>query len=131
MKPFIAVTRALIVGEDGVLVVKRSDDSHTNPSLWELPGGKVRANETLDEALVREVHEETGLRIRPGHVVGAVEQAFPHKVSVNIIFTVDVLGGGVRISSEHEDWCWYTSGPLRFSPWLEEFKKMRPELFKP
>lgn len=35
MKPFIAVTRALIVGEDGVLVVKRSDDSHTNPSLWD------------------------------------------------------------------------------------------------
>ncbi|MBE2900081.1 DNA mismatch repair protein MutT [Methanothermobacter thermautotrophicus] len=130
MKPFIPVVRALIRGENGVLMLRRSRESGTNPSLWELPGGKVRAGETLDEALSREVHEETGLMVRPLHLLGAYEQMFPQKVSVNIIFSVEVKGGALELSMEHEDFCWFRSGDLEFSPWLSEFKGDRPDLFR-
>lgn len=130
MKPFIPVVRALIRGDDGVLILKRSRDSATNPSLWELPGGKPDGGETLDEALSREVYEETGLEIRPMHVLGAFEQVFPEKVSVNIIFSTEFKGGVPKISSEHEDWCWFRGGEMDFSPWLCEFKNKNPWLFE-
>ena len=50
---------ALIIKEDKVLSVSRKD----NHEDWGLPGGKVDPNETLEEALHREVLEETGYQI--------------------------------------------------------------------
>lgn len=54
-----------------VLLVQRGRE----PSLgmWALPGGLVEIGETLAEALVREVAEETGLAVRPGPFIGSFE----------------------------------------------------------
>lgn len=38
--------------------------------LWSVPGGRVEPGETLADAVVREVREETGLAVRPDSVVG-------------------------------------------------------------
>lgn len=52
---------ALIFNEEGkVLAVSRKD----NKNDWGLPGGKVDEGETIKEALIREVKEETGLDIK-------------------------------------------------------------------
>jgi ADP-ribose pyrophosphatase YjhB (NUDIX family) len=61
-RPFLAVSAAII--RDGkVLVVRRA----RNPGqhLYTLPGGAVEAGERLDEAIIREVREETSLTIEP------------------------------------------------------------------
>ena len=39
-------------------------------SLWKLPGGQVDLNETLEESIVREVKEETGINADPLGVIG-------------------------------------------------------------
>jgi 8-oxo-dGTP diphosphatase len=41
--------------------------------LWSVPGGRVEAGESLRDAVVREVAEETGLRITPGPLAGVLE----------------------------------------------------------
>lgn len=59
----IHVAVATIVNDnDEVFICKRHADSHQG-GLWEFPGGKVEANETVQQALVRELHEETGITI--------------------------------------------------------------------
>jgi ADP-ribose pyrophosphatase YjhB (NUDIX family) len=66
-RPYLAVSAAII--RDGrVLVARRA----RGPALgvWTLPGGVVEAGETLSEALVREVTEETGITIEPITVAG-------------------------------------------------------------
>jgi 8-oxo-dGTP diphosphatase len=40
--------------------------------LWSVPGGRMEAGESEAEAVVREVAEETGLRVRPDRVLGRV-----------------------------------------------------------
>ncbi|WOL31496.1 8-oxo-dGTP diphosphatase [Microcoleus phage My-WqHQDG] len=44
-----------------VLLVKRKADEDFMPSAWEIPGGKVEAGESLGQALMRKVLEETGI----------------------------------------------------------------------
>lgn len=51
------VVTALLWKDGRVLSVSRKDD----PTILGLPGGKVEPGESLEEALVRELHEETGL----------------------------------------------------------------------
>jgi 8-oxo-dGTP diphosphatase len=66
-RPYLAVSAAIL--RDGkVLVVRRARKPALN--LYTLPGGVVEAGETLHDALIREVHEETQLVIEPVALAG-------------------------------------------------------------
>lgn len=61
-RPYLAVSAAIF--RDGrVLIVRRAQPPARG--LYTLPGGAVELGETLAEAVVREVREETGLEIEP------------------------------------------------------------------
>ncbi|NNF07372.1 MAG: NUDIX domain-containing protein, partial [Candidatus Eisenbacteria bacterium] len=66
------VVAALLVEGDRVLVSKRLVDDHF-PGLWEFPGGKVEAGESLAEALIRELKEELDLDIEVGRLFDQLE----------------------------------------------------------
>ncbi len=54
----------VVVRPDGrFLITKRIETKHWAPGWWEVSGGGVRAGETSEEAVIREVGEETGLDI--------------------------------------------------------------------
>ena len=66
-RPFLAVSAA--IARDGkVLLVRRARPPANG--LYSLPGGVVEAGETLHEALVREVREETGMAVEPLGLAG-------------------------------------------------------------
>lgn len=46
--------------------------------LWEFPGGKLETGETPQAAVVREVHEETGLIVRTLHKYCTIKHAYTH-----------------------------------------------------
>jgi A/G-specific adenine glycosylase len=46
--------------------------------LWEFPGGKQRIGETVEEALVRKVEEETGVQVQVGFKHQVLDHAFTH-----------------------------------------------------
>jgi ADP-ribose pyrophosphatase YjhB (NUDIX family) len=56
---------AVILTAEGLLLQRRSDNQ-----LWGLPGGGVEPGESVSTAVVREVHEETGLEVTPVRLVG-------------------------------------------------------------
>jgi len=66
-RPFLAVSAA-IVREGKFLLVRRARPPASG--LYSLPGGVVEAGETLKQALVREIAEETGMRIEPVALAG-------------------------------------------------------------
>ena len=53
-----------------LLLIQRGHAPHRGS--WSLPGGRIEAGESPEQAIVREVREETGLDVRPGPAVGRV-----------------------------------------------------------
>jgi 8-oxo-dGTP diphosphatase len=62
---------AVILEKGRVLLVRRARDPLQG--RWVVPGGRVEWGETLEEAIVREVREETGLDVRPTEMLGVVD----------------------------------------------------------
>ena len=63
--PYRRSSRALLVGGEQVLLAEHH--THAGTSVWVAPGGGVEGNESLLDALARELLEETGLRIDTAH----------------------------------------------------------------
>ena len=68
--PQVAVG-VIVIRDNKVLLVKRKQPP--GEGLWAIPGGRVELGETLQEAIEREVKEETGVTIRAGHPVYTFE----------------------------------------------------------
>jgi ADP-ribose pyrophosphatase YjhB (NUDIX family) len=69
--PLVPCVGAVV--HDGVgrlLLIRRGQEP--SRGLWSLPGGRVEPGESLEEAVVREVREETALDVRAGAPVGRV-----------------------------------------------------------
>jgi 8-oxo-dGTP diphosphatase len=54
---------ALVDQDKKVLLTRRHVSLRIFPHAWVLPGGHVDPNESLEEAVIRELHEETGIEI--------------------------------------------------------------------
>lgn len=69
----VHVVCAILVREDGaVLVCQRALNSHLG-GLWEFPGGKVEPGETPEAALIREMWEELALEVRCERALSPVD----------------------------------------------------------
>lgn len=62
---------AVVLREERVLLVRRANPP--DAGLWGYPGGKVEPGETVEQAAVRELHEETGVRAEVGPVLVTLE----------------------------------------------------------
>jgi len=63
---------AVLIHQGKVLLIRRGKEPLQG--RWVVPGGTVEVGETLEEALVREVKEETGLVVRPLEVVTVLDR---------------------------------------------------------
>lgn len=126
-KPFWISPRALARNSEGrYLFLRRSGLSRNYAGKWEPPGGKMDAGETLDQTLVREMAEETGLQITDMHVVGAVEGEVEQARLAAVMMEVLALPGEVKLSEEHDAFLWATpaeAAQLDLSPMYADFTK--------
>lgn len=88
---------------DEILILKRHPKSRTDPDTWELPGGKMEKDEFFDDALVREIKEETNLDCNVGDLAIALQHDYPYKRTVQMIMYLDDVEGELKLSDEHTD----------------------------
>ena len=97
---------AIIVDAAGrLLLIKRGHEP--GMGLWSIPGGRVEPGETDEQAVIREVREETGLVVRPGRLIGAVRRTAPGGAVLDIRdYAATVAGGTLAAGDDADDARW-------------------------
>jgi ADP-ribose pyrophosphatase YjhB (NUDIX family) len=79
--PFSAGDGAVFDGDGRLLLIRRADNQK-----WAMPGGAFEVGESPAEGTLREVYEETGLRVRPLMLIGVFDSRFWKTVSRHHIY---------------------------------------------
>jgi 8-oxo-dGTP diphosphatase len=99
-RPVERVVGAILRNGDRVLLCLRSRDRKHYPGVWDVPGGHVDGDESPDEALVRELEEELGIR---AHVPTGRAWATATFDGVELsLFVIDQWKGEIRNCAPHE-----------------------------
>ena len=115
--PIIGVGAVVIDGTK-VLLVRRGQEPLKGE--WSLPGGALELGETLQQGVVREVLEETGLIVVPGGIIEILDRITEDEASgrvryhyVLIDFVCHVTGGALCSASDAEEVRWVERGQLQ------------------
>lgn len=109
----IVAVKGFVVRNRRALILRRSAGAPYSPGIWEYPGGRIEFGEGLQQALEREIAEETGLAADIGRLQYAVTLLTgPNRQIVVLNYKASVQAGQVRLSSEHDAFLWATQKDL-------------------
>jgi len=95
----IGCVGAVIRNERGrLLLIRRGHDP--GAGLWSLPGGRVEPGETDEQALVREIREETGLVVQAGRLLGRVRRPYGDGDVIDIRDYAATVTGGTLVAGD-------------------------------
>jgi 8-oxo-dGTP diphosphatase len=108
---------AVVIDDSKVLLVRRGQEPLKGE--WSLPGGALELGETLQQGVVREVLEETGLTVVPAGIVEVLDRITQDDLSgqvryhyVLVDFLCRVTGGTLCSGSDAEEARWVTQEEL-------------------
>ncbi len=124
--PIIGVG-AVVIDDSKVLLVRRGQEPLKGE--WSLPGGALELGETLQQGVVRELLEETGLTVVPDGIVEILDRIVQDDLTgriryhyVLVDFLCHVAGGTLRGGSDAEEARWveqeelHEQGGYRLAP---------------
>ncbi len=70
---------AAIIKNGQIFLIKRGEKVQNEAGKWEIPGGAVEFNETLEKALNREMNEELGIKVKIVELLGVFDHIIPRE----------------------------------------------------
>lgn len=105
--------RGIVEVEGKFLILKRTKPARGERDFWELPGGGQDFGESPQEALIRELDEETGLSVIVGQPVCVWHHLRPDNVQIiGMTFKCKAMSTEIRLSEEHSEYAWVTKDEL-------------------
>jgi len=101
--PLLAVDVVTFLDEDKIVLIKRAAPPFKD--LYAIPGGFVEYGETVEDAAVREVREETGLDVKLLGVIGVYSKPDrdPRGHVVSIAYLAEAVGGSLKPSTDAKE----------------------------
>ena len=102
--PSVSVAAIITRMKDGklqILLTKRSHNLFTFPNTWVLPGGHVEEYELREQAIIREVQEETGLTFYPT-LFGVYDEIFEERKIHAVVTVYEGPCNGKLVANEYE-----------------------------
>ena len=90
----------VLIEDNSLLLVKQKLSNNKN---WSLPGGRVEPGETLEQALIREMKEETGLDVEPIRMLYVCDVAASGNTVLHITFLSRRVGGQITLPTNEFD----------------------------
>jgi mutator protein MutT len=108
------IVRAIIENDKGKVLLLRRANTAWGDNAWCLPGGKVDYGQTVAEALVREVFEETALRLQSAKLL-ILQDSLPTETGgmhcLNLYFHCRVAGE-LALNEESSTFAWVTASDM-------------------
>src|SRR4051794_34753295 len=98
----VEVVGAAVVRHGRVLATRRTSPPEA-AGRWELPGGKVEPGERIEDAVVRELHEELGIDVE---VLGLLDGEQPIKDGYTLRVAIATLLDSEPVPHEHDALRW-------------------------
>ncbi len=104
------IVRRVVDAEDAVLLLHVAASPEVPTGFWQPVTGGIEEGETSREACVREIYEETSLKVGAEdvhEVAGQWEVELPHEVIRKDLYWVETSEQTIQIAPrEHDDWKW-------------------------
>ena len=114
----IASVEAIISKDNSLLFLRRKNSPAKGQ--WWFPGGRIRKGEKLEEALVREVKEETGLDVIESKLVNVYSRIFDERHDITIAYFCKCKQDIITLNNEHSEYKYFKKLPKNISPYLIE-----------
>lgn len=103
---------ALIIKGNEILLAKRTKAPYRG--YWDIPGGFLEAGEHPLDGLRREIKEETGLKIKPGKILGIFMDKYGSEKwdTLNIFYIVEIVSGKMQAKSDVSELKWFSKKSL-------------------
>ena len=111
MKKIKLMTSMIIKKNDKILLLKRANDQ-TKAGMWNLPGGGVEEKENYEEAIKREVKEETNLDIVELKFFKSFIEEQENYIARPIIFYGSTKGE-IKLDFENSEFGWFTKEEIK------------------
>ena len=112
MKPDITVAVGVIENSKGELLLTRRPLDVAQGGLWEFPGGKVQAGESVEQALARELFEELGIEIYDTDAIMHQHYDYPDQQVELFFYRVRRFSGVPQMKAGQLDLSWVNVSQL-------------------
>ncbi len=116
MKKTIKVVGAIIMNQNDEVLCALRSPKMSLPNFWEFPGGKIEANESIEEAIVREIKEELNCTVKALQIFNDYTHEY-EQIFVNLITVQCQLVHGTPIANEHAELRWLLKNQLNELNW--------------
>ena len=128
------VTGVLVKNSDGkVLLVRKADNVGPYAGMYLTPGGRVETGEPVDEAALRELYEETGVKVRNLKRVYFDDDVTDNWQGIKrhyimLLYTADYISGNLRPTEGNDDELevvrWFSADEVKQLPLSPPLEKL-------